>query len=226
MKKTLIASIILASMLGGCSAFEKFGHKENQFTGEYERNSMSKGMAAGAVVGGAAAAVVTGGSSAIIYSALVGTEFFGFIGLSNDSDADKTLKYLRENGLIVENGYKTITISFAEDVTFDLQKTNLKDEFKPTLKGVAMILNELDGKAKFEVIGHADYTGNLILNNYLSEERATVVTEELIKIGVNPKNFIEIKGVNSSEPKDYCLDLSCLRRVELIIHKNDILYNM
>lgn len=226
MKKTLISSMILASLVSGCSTFEEAGHQTNAFTGEYERNSLSTGMAVGAVVGGGAAAAVTGGSAVIAYSALVGTGFFGWVGLVNDANSEATLRHLREQGVSVENGYKTISINFEEDVTFDLQKTKLKERFKPTLEGVAMILNELDGKATFEIVGHADYTGPDELNEYLSVERATVVTEALISMGVNPANFVEVKGVQSSQPKDYCLDLSCLRRVELIIHKNDILYNM
>ncbi len=228
MNKKIIASLIaLTSVLGtGCSMLNDAGHQTNAYTGEYERNDASQGLVVGAAIVGGAAAIMTAGSSTIAYSALVGTGFFGWVGLVNDQDSRATQKFLRENGVLVENGYKTITINLEEDVTFDLQKTYLKKEFEPTLDAIAMVLNELDGHATFEVVGHADYTGNDELNNYLSNERASVVTEYLVRHGVNPSNFKNFYGLSSSKPKDYCLDLSCLRRVEIIIHKNDILYNM
>lgn len=226
MKKKLITSVVLASLLGGCSYLDDKGHQENAFTGERERNELSTGAFFGAGVGIVASTFLSGGSSEIIYAALVGTSAFASLGLSNDLKSRDTLAFLREQGITVENGYDTITVSFAENITFDSEKTDLKEDFLPVVEAVSLLLKKLEGNATFEVVGHADYTGPASLNKYLSEERATVVTEALIKEGVSPSGFVDFKGMSSSKPKDYCLDLECLRRVEIVIHKNDILYKL
>lgn len=228
MKNKILTTLTMlgAVMATGCSSLNDKGHQENALTGDIERNDMSTGLAVGAAVGAGAAAAFGAGSPIIIYSALVGTGAFGAIGLSNDLDSREMLKELRDRGVVVEDGYKTITISLEEDVTFDLQKTQLKEDFKPTLEGVAMVLKELEGEARIEVVGHADYTGPDELNEYLSQERSEVVAEQLIHEGVNPEMFIDYYGVQSSKPKDYCLSLSCLRRVEIIVHKDNVLYEL
>lgn len=226
MKKSLLTMVIAGSLMAtGCSTMHDLGHRENNLTDNVERNSMSSGMLVGAAVGAGAAATVTSGAP-LVYAALVGTGIFGYVGLENDMSSEETRKSLREKGIIVEDGYKTISLSLEEDVTFDLQKTDLKQEFLPTLEGIAMVLKELEGHSKVEVVGHADYTGPEKLNEYLSQERASIVTEQLILNGVSPDMFVDYYGVKSSKPKDYCLSLSCLRRVEIIIHKDTELFKI
>lgn len=224
MKKTTIASCLTMILLAsGCSSFDKMGHKENELTLEEERNSLSQGAALGAAVGLGVASVATTAGAPILAASLIGTGYFSFVGLQNDMDDEDVKAYLISEGISVKDHFDKVVLSFDEDVTFDLQKTELKDEFKPKLDGVAIVLNKLEGKAKFKIVGHADYTGPDGLNDYLSTERATVVTEYLLSKQVNPENFIDFYGVSSSEPKDYCLDLSCLRRIELIIYKDSLL---
>lgn len=218
---TLLSSVLLITT--GCSNLDKAAHKPNELTGNIERNSMSEGLAVGATVGLSVATAFSTSGASLVYSALVGTGVFGFVGMHNDSNEEEVRQYLDEHGITVEDKFDKVVISFSEDVTFDLQKTKLKEEYKPILNGVAMVLNKLDGKAKFEVVGHADYTGPDTLNQFLSNERATVVTEYLLSQGVKPENFTDFYGVSSSQPKNYCLDLSCLRRVELVIYKNSLL---
>lgn len=233
MKKTVIATFLagLTIFSTGCSsivdrsfdAFGKMGEKENELTLEIERNNLSKGAALGAVVGlGAASAFTTAGGS-LVAASLVGTGYFSFVGLHNDMKDEETKEFLKSKGITIEDKFEKVILTLNEDVTFDLQKTDLKDEFKPTLDGISIVLKKLKDDVTVEVVGHADYTGNDNLNNYLSNERATVVTEYLLSTGVNPEMITDYYGVSSSEPKDYCLKLSCLRRVEIIINKNDIL---
>ena len=226
MNKKIIASLLTVGFLSGCSSFDSLNYKSNEFTGEHERTELSQKSLLGAVLIGGAASAATGGGAAIISAALIGTGVFGWSGLESDKDSEESLKYLRDNGLIVENGYKTIKISFSEDVTFDLQDTAIKPTFEPTLEGVAMILKELEDDATFEIRGHTDYTGPDKLNHYLAEERATVIAESLIEKGVKPSGFTDIKGVMSTDIKEYCIELSCMRRVEVLVHKNDILFKM
>lgn len=223
MKKNVITALLAgATMLtAGCSTFSELGHKDNELTGEYERNSMSEGLAIGALFGASAAAAVTTSGASIAYTALISTGLFGTLGYQSDLKDAQIKEELESLGILVEDKFDKVIITLKEDVTFDLQKTMLKNEFKPTLDGVALVLKEIEDKATYEVIGHADYTGADKLNDYLSEERAAVVTEYLIEQGVSPDRITNYYGLNAYEPKDYCLDLSCLRRVEIIVHKND-----
>lgn len=225
MKKTILATMIscVALLSSGCSTFDDLGHKQNELTGETERNSLSEGMAIGAVVGGAAAATVATHGATIAYAALVGTGVFGYVGLENDFSDAEVKEKLDSLGITVEDGYKEIKISFQQDITFDLQKTDLKEEFIPTLNGIKEVLRELDGKATFAIVGHADYTGPDNLNNYLSERRAEVIAEYFVDTGVKPSNIIDYYGVSDSSPKDYCLELECMRRIEIVIYKDNVL---
>lgn len=223
MKKNTVMALMagVAMITTGCSTFEELGHKDNELTGEYERNSMSEGLAIGALFGAGAAAAVTTSGASIAYTALISTGLFGALGHKSDLNDEETRKTLTDLGILVEDKFDKVIITLKEDVTFDLQKTKLKNEFKPTLDGVALVLKEIEDKATYEIVGHADYTGSDSLNQYLSTERAAVVTEYLIEEGVSPDRIKNFYGKNAYEPKDYCLDLSCLRRVEIIVHKND-----
>ncbi|TAF65886.1 MAG: OmpA family protein [Flavobacterium sp.] len=53
--------------------------------------------------------------------------------------------------------------------------------------------------AKFEIQGHTDNTGSKKINDALSNARAKVVLDEMIKRGVNPEN-LTAKGYGSSVP--------------------------
>lgn len=226
MKKTLLASMIITGLLTGCSTMDKLKYQKNAYTANEEVSDMSKGATIGLAVGAAAATTVTAGVGGFVGAALIGTGFFSWVGLENDMDSREVHRHLREQGIVVENGYETISINFDEAVTFELQKTDIKPQFYSTLEGVAMILDELEDHATFEIVGHTDYTGPEKLNEYLGEERATVIAEKLIEFGVEPSKIVDIKGVKASKIKDGCIDLSCMRTVEILIHKNDILFNL
>lgn len=223
MNKNMITALLAgaAMLTTGCSTLSELGHKDNELTGEHERNSMSEGLAIGALFGAGAAAAVTTSGASIAYTALISTGVFGGLGYQSDLKDEEVRAQLEELGILVEDKFDKVIITLKEDVTFDLQKTKLKEEFKPTLNGVALVLKEIEDKATYEIVGHADYTGSDSLNDYLSEERSAVVTEYLIEQGVSPDKITNFYGLNAYQPKDYCLDLSCLRRVEIIVHKND-----
>tara|TARA_Y100000588_G_scaffold210270_1_gene224181 strand:- start:15571 stop:16257 length:687 start_codon:yes stop_codon:yes gene_type:complete len=225
MKKKIIASIISCAALvsTGCSTLDDLGHRDNTLTGETERNSLSEGIALGAALGAAATATVATHGATIAYGAIVGTGVFGYLGLENDLTDNEVKAQLDLLGISVEDALRETRISFQQDVTFDLQKTDIKNEFLPTLNGIKMVIEELEGKATIAVVGHADYTGPDELNNYLSERRAEVIAEYLVDEGVEPDMILDYYGVSDSEPKDYCLNLECMRRIEIVIYKDTIL---
>ncbi len=81
-----------------------------------------------------------------------------------------------------------VIASIASDVAFDLNKANLKPSFYSRLNEIIQTLKE-SPETRFEVIGHADNTGEADYNQGLSERRAGAVADYLIKNGIAPNRF-------------------------------------
>lgn len=81
-----------------------------------------------------------------------------------------------------------VIASISSDVAFDLNKADLKPSFYPRLDEVIRTLKD-SPETKFEVIGHADNTGEADYNQGLSERRAAAVADYLIKGGISPSRF-------------------------------------
>jgi len=81
-----------------------------------------------------------------------------------------------------------VIASISGDVAFDLNKSTLKPEFYPELNKIIATLNE-SPETKFEIVGHADSTGEADYNQGLSERRALAVADYLKRNGVTPDRF-------------------------------------
>ena len=81
-----------------------------------------------------------------------------------------------------------VIASISSDVAFDLNKADLKPTFHARLDQIINTLKE-SPETKFEVIGHADNTGEADYNQGLSERRAAAVADYLIKGGISPSRF-------------------------------------
>ena len=81
-----------------------------------------------------------------------------------------------------------VIASISSDVAFDLNKADLKPSFHARLDQIINTLKE-SPETKFEVIGHADNTGEADYNQGLSERRAASVADYLIKGGISPSRF-------------------------------------
>lgn len=81
-----------------------------------------------------------------------------------------------------------VIASISGDVAFDLNKSTLKPEFYPELNSIIATLNE-SPETKFEIVGHADSTGEADYNQGLSERRALAVADYLKRNGVASDRF-------------------------------------
>ena len=81
-----------------------------------------------------------------------------------------------------------VIASISGDVAFDLNKSTLKPEFYPELNRIIATLNE-SPETKFEIVGHADSTGEADYNQGLSERRALAVADYFKRNGVAPDRF-------------------------------------
>ncbi|MAD41813.1 MAG: hypothetical protein CL623_05420 [Arcobacter sp.] len=103
-------------------------------------------------------------------------------------------------------------------ITFKRRSTNITEESKEIVKGIASILLG-NSKLTVEIAGHTDSRGRAALNKKISQDRANSVKATLMSLGVNPK---QIKAVGYGEDfpiaKDDAQGLSEVnRRVEFIV---------
>ena len=81
-----------------------------------------------------------------------------------------------------------VIASISGDVAFDLNKATLKPEFHFELDKIIATLNE-SPETRFEIVGHADSTGEADYNQGLSERRAKAVADYFGRNGVSPSRF-------------------------------------
>jgi OmpA-OmpF porin, OOP family len=89
-------------------------------------------------------------------------------------------------------------VNFLADALFDFDKAVLKSEGKVMLDDVANQLKDVS-VGQIEVTGHTDRLGSNAYNQKLSTERAKVVRDYLVSIGV-AANRIDAKGMGETQP--------------------------
>lgn len=99
-----------------------------------------------------------------------------------------------------------VIASISGDVAFDLNKATLKPDFYPELDQIITTLNE-SPETRFEIVGHADSTGEADYNQGLSERRAEAVADYFRRHGIAADRFTtsgrgEMDPVASNETKE------------------------
>ncbi len=135
-----------------------------------------------------------------------------------DALVDAELAMLRQHGAEIQREGARINVVFS-DVTFELNKSDIKSTFKQDLGRLAFVLNHRYPAAELIVEGHTDITGPDRFNEILSEDRAGSVKTFLIDRGLDP-NRVSSRGLGSSSPiasNETPEGRAKNRRVELII---------
>ncbi len=128
-------------------------------------------------------------------------------GLQEDAKKLEALIYNPENGQIdnknisvsLENNNNLIKISFDNNILFDINKYQIKNKYKPTLKKIASYLLE-NQDFRIQVDGHTDSTGDVQYNKKLSKKRANAVKDILIYYRIS-SNRIKAIGWGEINPK-------------------------
>ncbi len=99
-----------------------------------------------------------------------------------------------------------VIASISGDVAFDLNKATLKPEFRWELDKIIKTLNE-SPETKFEIVGHADSTGEADYNQGLSERRAKAVADYFAQNGIDDNRFTssgrgEMDPIASNETRE------------------------
>jgi len=89
-----------------------------------------------------------------------------------------------------------------DDVFFDLDKSSLRDDAKPSLQKDADWLKKW-GSVMVTVEGHCDSRGSAEYNLGLGNRRATVVRDYMVSLGV-PGNRLTVVSKGKEQP--FCRD--------------------
>lgn len=117
--------------------------------------------------------------------------------VGNNSTEAKLFNFLKDSTLNVSED-KTKGWITLDRVYFDTGKTTLTTESGKQIKNLAQILKAFP-KAKVKIGGYTDTTGSEEINKKVSEDRAKIVQEELIKSGVQTER-ISSEGYGSQHP--------------------------
>lgn len=107
-------------------------------------------------------------------------------------------------------------------IYFDVNKADLKEEGIQNLNWVVKKMNRYD-RYHVSLTGHADVSGTEQRNLKLSQDRATVVREYLLKHNISPERIrFDFRG--STEPiceEEYCKELSRRVNVDIYVNKSN-----
>ena len=78
-----------------------------------------------------------------------------------------------------------VVLNMPGNVTFDVNRSDLRPSFHSVLDSVGLVLKEYD-QTLIDVTGHTDSTGSVEYNMSLSERRASAVETYLTAAGVEP----------------------------------------
>ncbi len=189
-----------------------------------EWNRTQKGAAIGAGAGGAAGGLIGAATGHTVAGILIGAAVGGAAGAIIGNYMDKQAAEIERDieGAKVERIGEGIKITFSSGILFDVDQSNLKDQYKGELSELSRILNKYDD-TNIMLAGHTDSTGSEDYNLKLSQKRADSVANYLASQNVNSARFTT-EGYGETQPvatNDTEAGRAQNRRVEVAIWAND-----
>jgi len=184
MNKTFAFGAIAALVLvAGCTTVDPY-------SGERVPNRTANTAIIGAL-GGAAIGTLAGGDDRrnAAVGAAVGAIAGAGAGAYMDAQERKLREQMRNSGVGVTRVGDEITLNMPSDITFDVDRYDVKPQFGTTLSNVAATLRDYPSTT-IDVAGHADSTGADDYNQALSQRRADAVAQALIQNGVQPVRIV------------------------------------
>lgn len=178
--KNWIVVAVMTVLMTGCSTLDPY-------TGQQKTSQTAKGAGIGAL-GGAVVGAATSSSSDRAKGALTGAVAGGAIGGGVGYYMDRQEMALRQrlegSGVRVAREGDRIQLIMPGNITFGVDRDEVRPEFYGTLESVAVVLKEFD-QTTVRVDGHTDSTGSDSHNQTLSERRAGSVAQLLASYGVS-----------------------------------------
>jgi outer membrane protein OmpA-like peptidoglycan-associated protein len=159
----------------------------NPYTQEEETSKATTGAVIGAVAG-AVLGIATSKDKKqrkerALKGAGIGAITGGGVGYYMDVQEAKLRQRLQNTGVSVTRSGDNIILNLPGNITFEVDKTQVKPDFVEILASVALVLKEYKS-TMIEVAGHTDSTGSDAYNQLLSQQRAQAVSNILIRDGV------------------------------------------
>jgi outer membrane protein OmpA-like peptidoglycan-associated protein len=172
------------------------------YTREEQTSKAATGAAIGAAVG-AVLGIATSDSARerkerALKGAGIGAIAGGGVGYYMDVQEAKLRQQLENTGVSVTRNGDNIILNMPGNITFEVDKSNVRPDFVEVLHSVSLVLKEYKS-TMIEVAGHTDSTGSDAYNLTLSQQRAQAVTSILISNGIEPVR-IDTVGYGETRP--------------------------
>ncbi len=163
-------------------------------------NKVVAGAAIGAIIGAVGGALVGGSHKRrnIVVGAGIGALAGGGIGYYMDQQEKELKEELSDSGVTVVRSGDNIILNMPSQITFDVDRADLKPDFMPILVDVAKVLQKYE-KTYVDVLGHTDSTGSNKYNQGLSVRRAESVANILGSNCVAHQRLV-IRGLGEDHP--------------------------
>ncbi|MEM9620700.1 MAG: OmpA family protein [Pseudomonadota bacterium] len=213
-RRITVAAFLAVFLISACTT--------NPYTGEREASNKARGAGIGAAVGAVVGALTGDDADERRKRALIGAGVGALsgtaIGAYMDAQENKLRAQLQGTGVSVTRMGNDLVLNMPGNITFDVDRSDLRGEFLPVLDSVSLVLKEYD-QTLVDVTGHTDSTGAINYNLDLSERRAGSVATYLRGTGVTTDRIYTM-GVGPNYPvadNSTSTGRSLNRRVELVL---------
>ncbi|MBB3224069.1 outer membrane protein OmpA-like peptidoglycan-associated protein [Massilia umbonata] len=194
MRKAVVVSVAAAMTLGA--------------TGCANMDTTQRGTATGAGVGAGLGAILGattggGGGGRAAGGAVLGAAAGAVVGniWSKRMESQKQAMEQATAGTgvqVSQTADNRLRMEIPSDISFDTNRADIKDNFRPILDRFATTLKE-NPATTVTIIGHTDSTGSDSVNQPLSVERASHTRDYLASRGVSPARVV-VEGRGAREP--------------------------
>lgn len=213
MRKFMTLGLVAALTLPACTTMDPYTGEEKTSKATY-----------GAIIGAAAGAAVGSLSSRhnrtqkAMIGAGIGALTGAAVGNYMDRQEAELRKQLQGTGVSVTRQGDNLILNMPGNITFDVDRAEVKASFYDVLNSVALVLKKYD-KTAILISGHTDSTGSESYNMQLSQRRAESVGHYLAGQGIAAVR-IDAVGYGESQPiagNDTEAGRARNRRVELTL---------
>ena len=194
-KFSLVALFGILVLSSGCTTI-------NPYTKEEQTSKAAKGAMIGAAAGAIAGLLSSDSSRKRKERALklagIGAITGVSVGYYMDVQEAKLRQELENTGVSVTRDGDNIILNMPGNISFNVNKTDLKPGVVEVLVSVSKVLKEYQS-TMIEVAGHTDSDGSQSYNQLLSQQRAQSVTNQLVKAGVKPVRIATV-GFGETAP--------------------------